>query len=497
MKKAVLLLSVFLAGIQVMAQQLFFIAIDADQQQPFAVLMGKKSYSSNGQGHLILSGLKDSSYELTISFPKNIYPDQVIKVEMKKKDRGFQLKKINANTWGLYDWQTMELLKPGTAQTQGSYDSKETRTDAFAILMAGVVNDTSVLIKTVSRPVAKASPEKKVPVKDTSTKTAAPEKAIVKTEAKPFIPVISPPVDTKPVLSVNIKEDSVKEAIVETKKADTVRAIVKMDNRISDTASKMPMAVITPAEKKKDIVLIQKDTIVAIPVTPKEAVPDIPQTVIKKVFDNTGKETRALIFRDSSSLGVDTIRIKIDLETGTKEPEAKLPVEEKPAESEVNKSEKKAELLVRTEEEAKEGKRPADTLMVSKPSIINKPDTVQQTIVEPVKQDTVASPRKLMMVNSDCVNKATDADLDKLRVKMLAATTTEDRIMVARKAFKAKCYYTRQIKALTELFLSDETRYQFFDAAYPFVIDTDEFKGLVKLLTEDYYINRFKAMVRY
>ena len=109
----------------------------------------------------------------------------------------------------------------------------------------------------------------------------------------------------------------------------------------------------------------------------------------------------------------------------------------------------------------------------------------------------MAAPKKLSMVNSDCVNKASDADLDKLRVKMLAATTTEDRILIARKAFKAKCYYTRQIKALTELFFSDENRYQFFDAAYPFVVDTDEFKSLVKLLTEEYYINRFKVMVRY
>ena len=113
------------------------------------------------------------------------------------------------------------------------------------------------------------------------------------------------------------------------------------------------------------------------------------------------------------------------------------------------------------------------------------------------KTDSVQTePAKLVMVNSDCRATATDNDLDKLRVKMLAETGVEERISIARKAFRAKCYYTRQIKALSELFFTDESRYQFLDAAYPFIVDTDNFKSMVSLLTDTYYINRFKAMVR-
>jgi hypothetical protein len=46
------------------------------------------------------------------------------------------------------------------------------------------------------------------------------------------------------------------------------------------------------------------------------------------------------------------------------------------------------------------------------------------------------------------------------------------------------------------MFRTDEGKYKLFDAAYPFVSDTNNFKDLAGLLSEEYYINRFKAMVR-
>ncbi len=109
--------------------------------------------------------------------------------------------------------------------------------------------------------------------------------------------------------------------------------------------------------------------------------------------------------------------------------------------------------------------------------------------------DTVVK-KQVVMINSDCRNLATDADLDKLRVKLLAETSVDNRIEAARKVFKSKCFTTRQIRALTELFYTDESRYRFFDAAYPHVTDTEAFKGLVELLSDPYYTGRFRAMVR-
>ena len=51
-------------------------------------------------------------------------------------------------------------------------------------------------------------------------------------------------------------------------------------------------------------------------------------------------------------------------------------------------------------------------------------------------------------------------------------------------------------KGLTELFITDQDKYKFLDAAYPFVFDTENFKQLSYLLSDDYYVKRFRTMVR-
>ncbi|MDF2193740.1 DUF4476 domain-containing protein [Paraflavitalea sp. CAU 1676] len=124
-----------------------------------------------------------------------------------------------------------------------------------------------------------------------------------------------------------------------------------------------------------------------------------------------------------------------------------------------------------------------------------------KTAAETVKKDSIAKSqaearKTLLLMNSDCVNFANESDVDKLRVKMLSAANTEERIGAAKKIFKTKCFVTRYIRGLSELFPSDEAKFQFFDAAYPYVSDSGSFRSLIDLFTEDLYIARFKALVR-
>lgn len=80
---------------------------------------------------------------------------------------------------------------------------------------------------------------------------------------------------------------------------------------------------------------------------------------------------------------------------------------------------------------------------------------------------------------------------------MAAQKSDENMIVIARKTFVSKCFSTEQVKNLSSLFLKDEGCYNFFDAAYPHVNDTQNFQTLVSRLTDEYYINRFKAMIRH
>lgn len=100
---------------------------------------------------------------------------------------------------------------------------------------------------------------------------------------------------------------------------------------------------------------------------------------------------------------------------------------------------------------------------------------------------------KVVLVNSDCKDFASDYDVDKLRVRMLDVEKDDDKMLAAKKVFKTKCFTTKQIKALSEVFTSDASRYKFFESAYPFVSD-DHFRELAELLTDPVYNAKFKVM---
>jgi hypothetical protein len=79
---------------------------------------------------------------------------------------------------------------------------------------------------------------------------------------------------------------------------------------------------------------------------------------------------------------------------------------------------------------------------------------------------------------------------------MILENNDDDMIYVARKVFKTKCFKADQIKNLAYLFLTDQGKYKFLDAAFPYVYDTGEFKKLgTRLLKDEYFLNRFNAMI--
>ena len=79
---------------------------------------------------------------------------------------------------------------------------------------------------------------------------------------------------------------------------------------------------------------------------------------------------------------------------------------------------------------------------------------------------------------------------------MAAVETDEEMVSSALNYFKTKCFTVTQIKNLGTLFLTDAGKYKFFDAAYLYVTDLVNFSSLQTELKDEYYINRFKAMLR-
>ncbi len=127
-------------------QQEYYVFIQETAQQPFYVRMGDVSHSSSATGHIIVSRLRDSTYNFFIGFPRGRSTEQLFTIAMNKKDHGYELKNMNGR-WQLFDLQTLELINPSNAQLNTGQTIM--RSDSYSNLMAHVVDDSAVLYSRV------------------------------------------------------------------------------------------------------------------------------------------------------------------------------------------------------------------------------------------------------------------------------------------------------------------------------------------------------------
>src|SRR6478672_7919331 len=160
MYRLLLLIVVSVCSLTVTAQQNHFIYLQTDNRQTFYVRVNEKYYSSSSTGYMIIPKLVNGTYNLSIGFPKNEWPLQVITVVVNNNDQGFALKNFGEKGWGLFNMQTMEVAMGG-AQRAGNTNTV-TSTDGFSNVLADVVNSPS--LKEIPAPTA-TKPEAKVEVK--------------------------------------------------------------------------------------------------------------------------------------------------------------------------------------------------------------------------------------------------------------------------------------------------------------------------------------------
>ena len=419
----------------------YFILVQADNNQPFYILMGDKSFSSSAQGHLILSQLKEGDHTITIGFPGKIFPEQQYTISIQKTDLELQLKDQGEKGWGLFNPRSLELRMPDKkkAPAAGAGPEGVKKDDAFSRLMAGVVSDTAVMYNTYAmEQVLKDSP---VAAVNTTAGAGA----------------LTGQVDTP---------GSIK---------DTVRAQTAPDPGASVSVTPVPGS--------------------PVPVTPTPAVP-VPALDSSRATPPALASGQTAIVKTARTLDTDTAAQVADTSAaaGASRPHKNSIV--------AKLSERKTSRSWRGVYTDRMAGRKADTIVVIIPVDTVRPATVQPALTgaQGGEEGRVAAepgekkvPVRLVVANSDCRNFATDYDVDKLRVKMLEVGKDDDRIANARKVFRTKCFTTRQIKALSEVFTTDAVKYRFLETAYPFVSD-DRFGELAALLTDPVYNSKFKAM---
>lgn len=405
------------------AQQSHFVYLQTDNGQPFYTKLNGKLISSSAEGYVILPGVADGDYQLTVGFPKNELPEETFKINIDKNNEGYLIKNFDDKGLQLFNLQTLALIE-GTRNSSITANTPKNE-DAFSIALAGAVKDSSILQNH--------------------------EGALI----TPAIPVA---VGTAAVA-----------AVIPSKK-----------DSVSD------------GEPVAQSAIVSHDS-------------------VSKIMSTQNEEGLQMVYEDKTDSSVDTVRLLI-------------PVEKKQSDSgEVNNA------LTQSYPSAKEASSAAAPAVVASGAIvatvpdenksreensqkqdsvtINETKSVSSVSIQPaIQADTVAHDLSKTQVivlpkevtsskNSDCKAFATDNDFLKLRGKMAEESDNDKMIKVATKYFQKKCYSTAQIKNLSYIFLTNEAKYQFLEVAYPFVSDADQYPELESQFTDDYYLNRFKALV--
>lgn len=429
------------------AQQKHFIYIQADNKQPFYVILNGKNYSSSSIGYIILSKLSNGTYDLHIGFPKDQYPEQQFSVKVDNKDYGYALKNSNEKGWALYNLQTKDVITSTTGSDNKSDSSQSAslkKKDLFGDMLSEVVNDS-----TLTQATAMANPNTNdisVDTVQTETETAS--------------------------------------AQVERKQTNTEQSANEQDPSIASVA---PANEDTSAE-----------TTDATTTTETFNTKGVIKSEEKRTKDGTD-----LVFIDFNNLNNDTIRVFIpssaDVDTSTDgDLENSSTVAETTTSSDAASS-VASNRTPSTKDIETSGTSSDKTKKISNPFYSgSSPDNTDTATASANDENTSTSTASTApsMVKSFCTNMFTDKDVDRLKRKISSESDPDEKIRLVKKALRDKCITTDQVKTIGELFLSDETRYSFYDAVYPFVYDYGHYSVLENQLLDNYYKNRFKALLR-
>ncbi|OIR14227.1 hypothetical protein GALL_46890 [mine drainage metagenome] len=258
-------------------QEKHFIFIQSENHKPFSVQLNDQNYNSTNSGYVTISQLLTGKYFITVSFPRNIIPQQkfIIDVNMNDWGTGYTLKQSSAG-WNLINIVDSNIVVMNETELEKSISNKTAA--ATVIRDTAAVNHDTVAIK-------EKETEKNIVQQD----TAVTAKIIVAEK----------PVDSNIVVADNQpktnKQDtvSVNSDTVVIKEKEAEKNIVKQDTAVTTK--------IAVAEKPIEA------NAVAVAIQPK------PNKSVIKTFEKIAASSIEQIYVVRNEKGFDTIAIFIPL----------------------------------------------------------------------------------------------------------------------------------------------------------------------------------------
>jgi len=424
------------------AQRPYFVYLQTESQEPFFVQLNKKNQSSSSVGHLILSGLVNGTYEISLGFPGQNATQQY-RLIIDGVDKGYLIKKFENGEWGLVDLQTSATQLSGAVKREAEKAEIE-----LAIAAA-------------------------------TAKKLEEEQALKAEQAK---------AEQAKAEQAKAEQAKVEQAKAEQDKADSIKALEKNNDsgKVAAAAAVVTTAAVVTQNGEK------KETTEEVKATEKTA---------EKTGETVEKQTSGAVNPPAVS-GVNAVAAPAAVVAGTLSAAeiAKLQEEARRIDAQgkrdsVLNAQKKDSAAAKTVSAAPafldiEMTMPADSLQAKTDTAAAVPVVVQAPPADSIKAP--AAPAK----NPNCTAEATDADIEMVTMLIKGEKAADDALEMARKGMKIKCVQTAQVRKLALLFEGQEDRYRLLDMAYRYTIDRQNYLTLADLLTDPYFLNRFKAMLQ-
>ena len=128
------------------AQHTGFVYIESENGQPFYIRTRDSLYHSAPEGFMLLASLHKLKGDLILGFPGQTAAAFVFTMPATDMDKGWVLKDMKQEGWRLYDSKLDELVPTRRLGSKTDpYQGMLKRTDAFAVRLSQVVNDSAVL----------------------------------------------------------------------------------------------------------------------------------------------------------------------------------------------------------------------------------------------------------------------------------------------------------------------------------------------------------------
>mgnify|MGYP001810372899 CR=1 FL=1 len=128
------------------AQTTGFVYIESEKGEPFYIRTRDTLYHSAPEGFILLTSLHKLKGDLILGFPGQTAAAFVFSIPATEIDKGWVLKDMKQEGWRLYDSQLDELVPTRRLGSKTDpYQGMLKRTDAFAVRLSQVVNDSAVL----------------------------------------------------------------------------------------------------------------------------------------------------------------------------------------------------------------------------------------------------------------------------------------------------------------------------------------------------------------